>query len=106
MLSALRQEDNSGYVSSIAEKYKKMREDHSSRQVEKKLLPIREARKNRLVTDWKSLRIIDPAKPGIHELHEIDINELSGYIDWTFFFFAWKVSGKYPAIFSDPVKGS
>ena len=31
---------------------------------------------------------------------------LSGYIDWTFFFFAWKVSGKYPAIFNDPVKGA
>ena len=31
--------------------------------------------------------------------------ELRKYIDWTYFFFAWKISGKYPAIFNDPVKG-
>ena len=106
VLSALRQEDNGEYVSAIAGKYKKMREDHSSRKVEKKLLTINDARKNKLVTDWDSFRINVPSKPGIHEIQKIDINELSGYIDWTFFFFAWKVSGKYPAIFSDPVKGA
>ena len=31
---------------------------------------------------------------------------LKDYIDWTFFFFSWKISGKYPAIFRDPVKGA
>jgi len=106
VLSALRQEDNTKYVSAISEKYRKMREEHSSRHVEKALLPINEARKNKLVSDWKSLRLVDPAKPGLHEIQDIDINELSGYIDWTFFFFAWKVSGKYPSIFNDPVKGT
>ena len=34
------------------------------------------------------------------------LKNLSGYIDWTFFFFSWKISGKYPAIFNDPVKGT
>ena len=50
-------------------------------------------------------RSYEPVKPGHHVLHEIDLNELAEYIDWTFFFFAWKISGKYPAIFNDPVKG-
>jgi 5-methyltetrahydrofolate--homocysteine methyltransferase len=31
--------------------------------------------------------------------------EISKYIDWTFFFHAWKLNGKYPDIFNDPVKG-
>lgn len=105
VLSGLLQKDNSGYVSAIRDKYKKMREDHSSRQTEKKLLSIREARKNKYVTDWQTIKLFEPEKPGLHVLHGIDINELVGYIDWTFFFFAWKLSGKYPAIFSDPVKG-
>ncbi|MDO9340136.1 MAG: methionine synthase [Bacteroidales bacterium] len=105
VLSALLQKDNSGYVSAIRDKYKKMREDHSSRQTEKNLLSINEARKNKYVTDWQTIELFEPEKPGLHVLHEIDINELVGYIDWTFFFFAWKLSGKYPAIFSDPVKG-
>jgi len=105
VLSGLLQKDNSGYVSAIRDKYKKLREDHSSRQTEKNLLSINEARKNKYVTDWKTINLFEPEKPGLHVLHGIDINELVGYIDWTFFFFAWKLSGKYPAIFSDPVKG-
>jgi 5-methyltetrahydrofolate--homocysteine methyltransferase len=105
VLSSLLQENSTAYVSAIKEKYKKMREDHTSRQAEKNILSINEARKNRLQTDWRSVKIFDPLKPGLHLIEEFDLSELSKYIDWTFFFFAWKLSGKYPAIFSDPVKG-
>jgi len=105
VLSALLRKENSGYVSAIRDKYIKMREDHSSRQAEKNLLSLSEARKNKYMTDWDAFKLFEPLKPGLHVLHEIDLNELAGYIDWTFFFFAWKLSGKYPAIFSDPVKG-
>ena len=105
VLSSLLQKDNSKYVSAIREKYKKMREDHKSRQTEKNLLSISEARKNKYATDWQTIKLNEPLKPGLHILPDIDLNELTGYIDWTFFFFSWKLSGKYPAIFSDPVKG-
>ena len=60
---------------------------------------------NKLFTDWKNFKLFEPLKPGLHHLQEIDLNILANYIDWTFFFFSWKLSGKYPAIFSDPVKG-
>ncbi|MCU0474118.1 MAG: methionine synthase [Bacteroidales bacterium] len=106
VLSALLQSDNSQYVTSIAQRYRKMREDHASRRDERKLLTLTEARKNRLVTDWKTFKITEPLKPGYHLLEEIDLKELSEYIDWTFFFYAWKMSGRYPAILSDPVKGA
>ena len=105
VLSALLRKDNSEYVSSLRAKYKKMREDHSSRQTEKNLLSLNNARKNKYITDWQTIRLFEPVKPGLHVLHEIDLKELTRYIDWTFFFFAWKLSGKYPAIFNDPVKG-
>jgi len=105
VLSSLLKKDNRAYVSAIGEKYKNMREDHISRQAEKNLLSISEARENKYVTDWQTIKLFKPLKPGIHCLHRIDLAELEKYIDWTFFFFAWKISGKYPAIFSDPVKG-
>ena len=105
VISSLMQKDSSVYEASIRSRYTKMREDHISRQVEKNLLSLEAARKNRYVTDWKSFNIFEPVKPGLHLLKEIDLNILSEYIDWTFFFFSWKLSGKYPAIFSDPVKG-
>ena len=57
------------------------------------------------MTDWLNFKPYSPLKPGHHILSELNLNVISGYIDWTFFFFSWKVSGKYPAIFNDPVKG-
>lgn len=33
------------------------------------------------------------------------IQQLRPYIDWTFFFYAWELRGKYPAIFKDVVMG-
>jgi len=106
VLSSLLGKNNNEYVSSIAEKYRKMREEHETRQKGRNLLTISEARKNRLVTDWNSIKLVKPLKPGYHLINEIDLKELSGFIDWTYFFFAWKLAGKYPAIFSDPVKGN
>ena len=106
VLSALLKKDNRQYISAIAQKYGKMRDEHLSRSITRNLLAIAEARNNRLVTDWQSLKLIEPVKPGRHVINEIDLKELSGYIDWTFFFYAWKISGKFPAIFSDPVKGT
>jgi 5-methyltetrahydrofolate--homocysteine methyltransferase len=105
ILSSLFQKNNSDYTSQISEKYRKLREDHNSRREKRELLTINEARKNRLKTDWSSFRISKPIKPGRHLIDELDLKMLSKYIDWTFFFFAWKLSGKYPAIFNDPVKG-
>jgi 5-methyltetrahydrofolate--homocysteine methyltransferase len=106
VLSVLLQKDNKPYISAIAQKYGKMRDEHLSRNIARNLLTIAEARNNRLVTDWQSLKLIGPVKPGRHIINEIDLKVLSGYIDWTFFFYAWKISGKFPAIFSDPVKGT
>jgi 5-methyltetrahydrofolate--homocysteine methyltransferase len=105
VLSSLLREDSKLYVSSVAEKYRKLREDHDVRHKERRLIAISEARRNRLVTDWGTARLFAPLKPGYHVMNDIDLTELSEYIDWTFFFFAWKLNGKYPAIFSDPVKG-
>jgi 5-methyltetrahydrofolate--homocysteine methyltransferase len=38
-------------------------------------------------------------------LEDYPLEELRDYIDWTFFFHAWKIPGKYPEIFEDPIKG-
>ena len=105
VISGLIREDNSKYAASVSDKYSKLREDHKSRREERKLLTLGEARENKLYTDWNKTELIKPLKPGHHVINELDLRELVNYIDWTFFFFAWKLSGKYPSIFSDPVKG-
>jgi 5-methyltetrahydrofolate--homocysteine methyltransferase len=42
---------------------------------------------------------------GVKHFEDYPLEEISRYIDWTFFFHSWKISGKYPAIFDDPLKG-
>jgi 5-methyltetrahydrofolate--homocysteine methyltransferase len=105
VVASLLQDNNSNYVTSVKKKYQKLREEHSSRQNEKNLISLEDARKNAYVTDWSNYEFSRPTKPGLHVFDNIDISELVDYIDWTYFFFAWKVGGKYPAIFDDPVKG-
>jgi len=42
-----------------------------------------------------------PAKPnqlGLIQLQDIDLQEIVPYIDWVFFFMAWRISGKYDGI--------
>ncbi len=106
VLSALLRDAESGFSTEVRSKYGSLREQHGARQVDRKLISLEEARRNRLATDWDKLELRAPERPGVHVFSDISIQELSTYIDWTFFFFAWKISGKYPAIFNDPVKGT
>ena len=39
-----------------------------------------------------------PATLGIIQLTDIDLREIVPYIDWTFFFLAWRISGRYDGI--------
>ena len=38
-------------------------------------------------------------------MKDIDLNELLPFIDWTFFFHAWQLKGRYPKILDDAEKG-
>jgi len=37
---------------------------------------------------------------------EPSLTELRDYVDWTFFFHAWELKGKYPAILDSPAQGA
>jgi 5-methyltetrahydrofolate--homocysteine methyltransferase len=88
---------------SLKDRYEKLRRDHEASRREKRLVSLREARENglRTVTPMPA-----PAMPGVINSGPVSLRTLAGYIDWTFFFFAWKINGRYPEIFSDPVKGA
>jgi 5-methyltetrahydrofolate--homocysteine methyltransferase len=106
VLSGLLEKEATGkYAASVADKYEKLRVVHAATEKARIILPVEKARENRFVTDWSNYKPAVPANPGLHTIESFDLNELYRYIDWTFFFFAWKVSGMYPAILTDPVKG-
>ncbi len=70
----------------------------------KPLLPLVEARRNRTPIDWHEEDLATPAFTGSRVV-DPEIATLRGYIDWTFFFHAWELKGRFPAILDDPEKG-
>jgi 5-methyltetrahydrofolate--homocysteine methyltransferase len=81
----------------------KEREAFTQRQ-QRKLAPFDEAKRRKLVLDWESYTPPRPSFLGVHVV-EPTIEELLPYIDWSPFFMAWELKGKYPRIFDDPTVG-
>jgi 5-methyltetrahydrofolate--homocysteine methyltransferase len=93
------------YVRGVDEEYAAVRERRAARDEAKSLIPIAGARANAVPTDWASYQPPVPREPGIHLFDDIPLEEIAVYIDWTFFFHAWQLKGRYPQILEDPLKG-
>jgi 5-methyltetrahydrofolate--homocysteine methyltransferase len=68
-------------------------------------VPYRDAVARRFKTDWATVRIDVPSFLGCRVLDNYPLASIAEYIDWSPYFMAWEMKGKYPAIFSDPVAG-
>jgi 5-methyltetrahydrofolate--homocysteine methyltransferase len=70
----------------------------------KPMLTFAEANAKRLVVDFKPEDVPQPAFLGVRTV-DADLAELARYIDWTFFFTAWELRGRFPAILDHPEQG-
>ncbi len=70
------------------------------------LVSYQEALEHRFLTDWESVRIDTPAFTGARLVADYPLAELVDYIDWSPFFMAWELRGKYPQILDDPRVGA
>jgi 5-methyltetrahydrofolate--homocysteine methyltransferase len=80
------------------------REKYAGRK-EKPLLTIEQARKNRLTIDWDDHEIVTPWFLGRRYLDDVPLADVAKFIDWTFFFTAWELKGRFPAILDHPQQG-
>ncbi len=71
----------------------------------KPLLPYQEALANRTQIEWRGEDIAEPGFLGRRLLREVSLAELASYIDWTFFFSAWELKGRFPRILEHPKHG-
>jgi 5-methyltetrahydrofolate--homocysteine methyltransferase len=103
--SLLSANQKDGFAKQISEKYAALREKHEASKSEGKYLSLEEARKNKLRIDWENSPVYKPKFIGNKYFSDYPLDEIRKYIDWTFFFHSWRINGKYPAIFADPIKG-
>ena len=81
----------------------RLRDQHAQRD-RKPLLSYARARANRVPIDWDAEELPVPHFTGTRVV-EPDLRRLREYIDWQFFFHAWELKGKFPAILDDVEKG-
>jgi 5-methyltetrahydrofolate--homocysteine methyltransferase len=89
------------------EDYERLRREHAAKTEGKRLLTLEQARANRRPIDWRSYIPPKPEFPGVrvYGSGKISSRDLIEYIDWSPFFHAWELRGRYPAIFDDPKIG-
>jgi 5-methyltetrahydrofolate--homocysteine methyltransferase len=80
--------------------------DNFARRRQRKLVSYAEACQRRFRIDWDKAPIAVPSFLGVRVVRDFPLTDLVPYIDWSPFFMAWELSGKYPRILSDPKIGS
>ena len=94
-----------GFVRQTKESYQKLREDRAREQQSRRQSTLREARANRLQTDWHACRPPVPTFLGLKVFDPYPLDDLLPRIDWSPFFQAWELSGRFPKILDDAVVG-
>jgi len=92
------------YVAEVRSDYDRLAEQYANRSSQRNFVPIASARAQRVQPNF-ALKAPAPAAYGVFPLHDYPLADLVPYIDWTPFFMAWDLHGKYPRILEDQVVG-
>ena len=129
--SSLLSKERDNYVQAIKSTYEAARLRHADQQIDRNIVSLEQARANPSPIDWQNYRGPKPnalswdapdAASGsglqllpTHIAHkgagvlvrfnDIPLAQIIPYIDWTFFFHAWELKGRFPRILDDAVKG-
>ncbi len=82
-----------------------LRRLHSSKRI-RELVPYDVCEANGPRVTWRDEDIAKPPFLGLKRLDAFPLGEIAKYIDWTFFFTAWELVGKFPAILDHPEQGA
>ncbi|MGZ3439495.1 MAG: methionine synthase, partial [Polyangia bacterium] len=101
--SLLDDKQNADFDRKNREEQASLRELHGGRRV-RQVLTYAEAQADRPKIEWRAEDIAVPSFVGRRTL-EIPLAQLVEYIDWTFFFTAWELKGRFPQILEHPQYG-
>ncbi|HSM98846.1 MAG TPA: methionine synthase [Gallionella sp.] len=93
------------YVAGIKAEYIAAREQHENKKTRAVYVTLAEARAHGVKTDWKNYTPPRPWLPGVHRFESYPLDKIAEYMDWTPFFQAWELAGRYPKILQDEVVG-
>ncbi|RXR07587.1 methionine synthase [Pseudoxanthomonas composti] len=104
--SLISRDMRSAFVAANDADYAEIRARHKNRGDAKRLVTLGKARGQKFDGGWEHYTPPAPNTPGLTVLDDYPLAELVDYVDWTPFFNAWELFGKYPAILTDAVVGA
>jgi 5-methyltetrahydrofolate--homocysteine methyltransferase len=93
------------FAAGIQAEYEKLKADHFARNKEKRFISIEAARANKTPIQWTAPSAERPSFLGTKSWLDYPLEKLIPYIDWTPFFMAWELKGRYPKLLDDPHVG-
>lgn len=103
--SLLSKDRGAAYAAEVRADYAKISAAHHRAQADKKRPTLATARANATKIDWAATKPVKPSFIGTRSFSGYSLAELAEYIDWTPFFQAWELAGRFPAILDDSVVG-
>jgi 5-methyltetrahydrofolate--homocysteine methyltransferase len=93
------------FAADVRADYAKLSAAHQRAQADKKRVPLAAARANATKIDWTAAKPTKPSFTGTRTFTNYPLAELVESIDWTPFFQAWELHGRFPAILDDAKVG-
>ena len=103
--SLLSDEQKGNFLYELKEEYEEVRLRRAAKNDARNLISIEKARANPTAISWDDFTAVKPNQLGVTVFENIDLAEIVPYIDWTFFFHAWQLKGRFPKILDDADKG-
>lgn len=101
----LNPEKKSLLAASLTEEYEKIRVRNSNRSAKSDALSYLASVANKAALNWQGYEPPAPTFTGTKTITGFPLKELLPFVDWTPFFIAWELAGKYPKILEDDVVG-
>ncbi|HAY75901.1 MAG TPA: methionine synthase, partial [Opitutae bacterium] len=88
------------FVKELKDKQEKIRIKHENKE-SKLILPLADSRAKGISFDWNEQEIAEPLpeRLGLSQI-KAELKEVLQFFDWSPFFWAWELRGKYPDIFN------
>ena len=96
----MQKDKRDSYTAFMKEQYQQVRIDYALKSEESKLISYKLAQENKFKIDWKNYNPVTPKTLERQVILNYPINELIEFIDWTPFFKAWELPGRYPNVLS------
>jgi 5-methyltetrahydrofolate--homocysteine methyltransferase len=104
VVSGLLGSEKAAFAAANRKKQTLLAAEHEQR-AQKPLVPLAAARARSRKIDWAAADVAVPSFTGVRILGDVPLDTLVPFIDWSPFFHAWELRGRYPQILKDGVLG-